>query len=82
LLGTSKYNEFYETGGKYSTLTVIDDQEIHSKIAMAEDGYGEACVKGTLNGEAKTITTKDNPVSAIAPDGDEQATIVLDSLYN
>jgi hypothetical protein len=79
-LGASKYGETYEAGGKSTTLRIVDDEEVRSKIAMAEDGYGEASVTGKLNGEVKKVSTKDNPVSALAPADDTTPEAILDAL--
>jgi len=52
------------------SLKVESDEEILASITMAEDGYGEAEIRGTLQGRRKVVRTRDNPVSVEAP-GDE-----------
>lgn len=78
--GADKLTETYESGKRFESLNVANDSEIKAKIVMAEDGYGEAAITGIVNGEVKTITTKDNPVSAQAPNDDVPAPDVLSML--
>lgn len=79
-IGADKYTETWEAGGKSATLKVVDDKPIRSKIAMAEDGYGEAELTGKLDGEQKKVSTRDNPVQAPAPSDDERPDVILDGL--
>ncbi|MGK9477904.1 hypothetical protein [Melioribacter sp. OK-6-Me] len=65
-LGASKYKEYYEAQ-EDGNLNITDDEEINSKISMADDGYGQAAVTGEMDGEKKTVKTGDNPVTAKAP---------------
>lgn len=66
-LRATKYTEEIRTTDPRRGLRVIDDQDINSKISMAEDGYGKAVAKGQINGEEHTVTTSSNPVVASAP---------------
>jgi hypothetical protein len=79
-LSATSYKEVYENDKKESTLNVADDSEIRGKVAMAEDGYGKASVTGELEGEVKTVSTKDNPITALAPGDEEEPEKVLESL--
>lgn len=79
-IGVTNYKETYESDKRDVSLTVTDDEEIRSKIAMAEDGYGKGAVTGELEGETRTITTSDNPITAEASGDDEQPAKVLEEL--
>lgn len=79
-LSATSYKETYENDKKDSTLNVVDDNEIRGKVAMAEDGYGKASITGELDGEVKTISTKDNPITTLAPGDEEEPEKVLESL--
>lgn len=80
-LKATKYVEQYETKDPYSSgLLILNDDDILSKIAMAEDGYGRVVVRGEIEGEDHTVTTTDNPVTALAPGEGETTKNVLKSL--
>jgi len=79
-LGVAKYKEHYEADESDGNLNIIDDEDIYSKITMADDGYGQASVTGDLEGERKTIKTGDNPVIAKAPSDYLEASKVLEIL--
>ena len=77
----TKYIEQYETKDPFSTgLLIVDDQDILSKIAMAEDGYGKVVVTGEIQGEDHIVTTTDNPVTALASGEGEPPKNILRSL--
>jgi hypothetical protein len=78
--GVDSYTEGYEAGRKSPALKIVDDKLVRGKIAMAEDGYGKASVTGVLNGKRKTVTTRDNPVSAQAANNEHSVSEVLDDL--
>ena len=79
-VGANNYTEVYEVTKEGSTLDVADDEDIRGKIAMAEDGYGEADVTGDMDGEVRRISTKDNPITAQAPGDEETPESVLENL--
>lgn len=79
-LGAANYYEHYEVDPEIGNLNITEDSEINSKISMADDGYGKADVTGELNGEVKTISTSDNPITTQAPNDDVEASNVLDKL--
>ena len=56
------------------------DEELNSKIAMAEDGYGTVYISGELGGERRTISTRDAPIIALAPPDDQSPEAVLQRL--
>jgi hypothetical protein len=61
----TSYHEKLECQPQKGSLHVVDDPEIASKIAMAQDGYGQAAVTGQLDGHERTVSTKDNPITVI-----------------
>lgn len=79
-VSATSYKEIYENDKPGATLKVAEDKDIRGKIAMAEDGYGKAGVTGEMDGEQRTITTRDNPITAVAPGDDEEPENVLESL--
>lgn len=80
-LGASKSLEEYEAEPKFGNLKIAQDQDIVSKITMADDGYGKAEITGqTDNDETRKITTGDFPITEQAPDGKHSASQVLDYL--
>jgi hypothetical protein len=80
-LGTRKYTEEYQTRPDIlEGPEVIADEEILAKLLMAEDGYGEAQVKGRIDGKIRTIKTHDKPVTSEAPGDDTPPAQVLESI--
>lgn len=79
-LRTDTYIERYESRGSEAGLEVLHDQEIRSKISMAEDGYGKAEVTGTMEGEIITITTADSPLTAFTEGDVSPPEVVLEEL--
>lgn len=79
-LGASSYHEQYEGKPKGYGLDIVEDEELTSKIFMADDGYGKADVTGEMDGEVRTISTKDNPITALAPNDEEPPETVIDRL--
>lgn len=80
-LRVSKYREYYEAKEANAPgLQVSDDPEINSKIAMAEDGYGFAVVRGEIRGEKHQVSTSDNPVIATAPSDPDPPKYTLEVL--
>ncbi|HTG34135.1 MAG TPA: hypothetical protein VLB76_14500 [Thermoanaerobaculia bacterium] len=74
-LNATSYKEEYiaKVGEGRKGLQAAGDSEIEAKIMMAQDGYGEARVAGTIDGKKRVVTTKTQPVSTVAP-SDEVAT--------
>ncbi len=79
-VGASNYYEHYDADPLLGNLNIIDDEDINSKITMADDGYGKADITGIIDGEIKTISTKDNPISTQAPGDDNPPITVLNRL--
>lgn len=63
-LRAKEYRESYNTHPDLPPSTVENDEEIAAKVWMAEDGYGEVAATGTSDGQAKRVSTLDNPVTA------------------
>lgn len=61
---------------------IRDDDDIKSKVTMAEDGYGKAVVSGIANGKPKTVSTSDNPVTAPAPSDRTEPPRILEGIFN
>jgi hypothetical protein len=47
---------------------------------MTEDGYGETQVRGYLDGELKTISSKENPITCDAPNDEFESKTVFNIL--
>jgi hypothetical protein len=62
-LGVDAYTESYESKKNGFKKEIESDNEITSKILMAEDGYGNASVTGIKDEKTTVITTKDNPIT-------------------
>jgi hypothetical protein len=58
-------------------LNIKDDPEIRSSFCMAEDGYGEAYVRGIRGGKKRSISTRNAQIKYRAPNDDEEAALVL-----
>lgn len=80
-LGASSYYERYEVDEEIGSLNVIEDEEINSKIAMADDGYGKVDITGEIDGELQTVSTSDNPIATQAPNDEVEARNVLERLF-
>lgn len=79
-LQVKKYEETYETEEEQATITIPENDEILDKISMAEDGYGFASVEGNINGKRKTITTLENPMTALADNNEILGQEVIEEL--
>jgi len=79
-INASSYKEKYESDKRRGTLRIIEDTEISQKIAMAEDGYGKVDVTGEKDGKIRRISTRDNPLSILAPPDDEKPEEVFPAL--
>jgi hypothetical protein len=76
-LGATQYTEYIKTKNPDRGLKVANDEEVNSKISMAEDGYGKVTAKGEIKGEEHTVTTSSNPVVAFAPTTPETPNNIL-----
>lgn len=76
-LAATQYTETIKTKDPQRGLAIVDDEEVISKISMAEDGYGKASARGTIKGEEHTVTTSSNPVTAFAPSDPESPRSIL-----
>jgi hypothetical protein len=63
-LNVESYVETYKLKNQNNTLSIVEDEDINSKLHIASDGYGEGKIKGKKDEEAITITTGDNPIEA------------------
>lgn len=77
-LNVRSYKEEYDFNP--NSKHIGNDEEALSKIAMADDGYGKADITGVRDGETKTISTTDNPITTIAPSDTETPEEILESL--
>ena len=68
--GVDNYSETLEAGRQSLSLRVQMDKNLIAKIAMAQDGYGRAQVKGRLHGRIKAVSSSDNPVNSSVPNND------------
>ncbi|PKL77266.1 MAG: hypothetical protein CVV25_14795, partial [Ignavibacteriae bacterium HGW-Ignavibacteriae-4] len=59
---------------------VSTNSEVVSRIQMTEDGYGETQVRGYLDGELKTISSKENPITCDAPNDEFESKTVFNIL--
>lgn len=62
-LQAEKYTEIYKLCETARASSIREDEEIKSKLHMAMDGYGKAKVTGTRDGDKKTLSTGDNPIT-------------------
>ena len=79
-IGVGTYREELIAKDDSEGLRIIEDENTEAKIYMAEDGYGEAQVTGRINGEEKTISTKDNPISINVPSDLDKKENILEIL--
>jgi hypothetical protein len=79
-LGASSFHEQYDGKPDGKGLDIVEDEELTSKIFMADDGYGKADVTGEMNGEVRIVSTKDNPITALAPNDEEPPENVITKL--
>lgn len=70
---------FYKENSK-GLQNISSNNEIVSRIQMTEDGYGETQVRGYMNGELKTISSKQNPITCDAPNDEFEANTVFNIL--
>jgi hypothetical protein len=79
-LEAGSYSETYKARKGGGTLRIGNDQEVRAKIAMAEDGYGKATVRGEIDGEVKQVSTAQNPISVAIPHVHAQPELLLELL--
>jgi hypothetical protein len=61
-------------------LNVRDDAEILSGFYMAEDGYGEASIRGRRQGKTRRISSRDAQVKHSGPNDEQDPEVVLGTL--
>lgn len=66
-VNATSYRESYEADARKGGLRVTEDPDITQKIAMAQDGYGKVEVIGERDGKLVKFSTRDNPMSILAP---------------
>lgn len=81
-LHAKSYREEITAAREGRGLTVGDDQDVISKVTMAEDGYGRAVAVGTREGKRVSVATSQNPVSAQADTRDRSAGQILGSIVD
>jgi len=66
--GTISLTEIRDTNENITSgNTILTNEALLHKLLMSEDGYGEMKVKGKIDGKVRIISTRDNPVTASAP---------------
>jgi hypothetical protein len=78
-LQAAKTHQTY-TARPDTSLRIEEDEELLASITMAEDGYGEAQLRGTIEGRRRVVRTRDNPVSAQAAGDDSPSDVTLEGL--
>jgi hypothetical protein len=81
-LKVKTYKETYNTNFHSDGLAVLEDQEIRSKVTMAEDGYGEATASGVRDGSVQRISSKENPITANAVVHERSPSDILNDLMS
>ncbi|GJQ61066.1 MAG: hypothetical protein SCALA702_01190 [Melioribacteraceae bacterium] len=80
-LSVSTYKEIYTAKPNSNGLIDVEqDNEIHSKIHMSLDGYGETIGTGQINSKRKRVSTDDVPIIMMAPNDSVPPKIVLEYL--
>lgn len=81
-LDVGSYREVYQAKRGGGSLKPIEDQEIKSKVVMAEDGYGEARASGVRDGRIQRLSTAQNPVTGQATTQDATPESILEQLMS
>ena len=79
-INASAYRERYDGDTTRGGLKIAEDEDVRQKIAMAEDGYGKVEVTGERDGEIYKVSTRDNPLSILAPSDDAPAERIFPAL--
>lgn len=81
-LRATRYKEEYEAprDPELPGLNIESDLDFRKKLLMAEDGYGEMYVLGSIGGIERSVTTKRGVIKAFAPGKEEQPKFVLEQL--
>lgn len=58
-------------------LNIKDDAEVLSGLYMAEDGYGEASIRGRREGKIRRISSRDAQIKHNGPNDDQDSLLVL-----
>lgn len=61
-------------------LNIKDDEEILSSLYMAEDGYGEASIRGRRQGKVRRISSRDAQIKSSGPNDEQDPEVVLGAL--
>jgi hypothetical protein len=79
-VGAANYSEKYESKPDGGGLSIVEDEDVNSKIAMAEDGYGHAEITGTMEDHPMTVSTRDSPISSYSGADEDAPELVLERL--
>lgn len=63
-------------------LNIKEDREILSSFYMAEDGYGEASVRGIREGKRRRISSRNAQIKHSGPSDEQDAQVVLEALID
>jgi len=58
------FREEFQSG---EGLAITEEEDAYKELVMASDGFGKATLEGTMNGQVKTVSTEQIPVSGQAP---------------
>lgn len=58
-------------------LNIKEDAEILSSLYMAEDGYGEASIRGRRAGKVRRISSRDAQIKSSGPNDEQDPAVVL-----
>ncbi len=75
--GVETHQESYTAKNLEVGLNLSNDEDFISKITMANDGYGEARVKGKMEGKEVIVSTKDHPIGVAVPVAEDESPQVL-----
>jgi hypothetical protein len=62
-LEVKSYTEIYQLREAAKASAIRSDDDVQSKLRMAMDGYGKAKVVGVRDGDKRTLSTGDNPIT-------------------
>jgi hypothetical protein len=80
-IGVTEYFESYSTSLSDHSLQVLGDEELESKIQMAEDGYGEAKVSGIKDGVSSLVKTGRNLISGSFKFDENEPVAFIEKIY-
>ncbi len=79
-VNASGYWERFDGDRATGGLRIAADEDVRRKIAMAEDGYGKVDVIGERDGATRRVSTRDSPMSILAPSDDAPPERILPAL--